>query len=84
MKTAALIAESVFGHSLTKEQKQEAGPLVHYAFGTLIGGIYGVAAEISPSVKSIGGLPFGTALFLGADEPSYRAHYIAASLEYTF
>src|SRR5450631_66452 len=23
-------------------------------------------------------------LFLGADEPSYRAHYIAASLEYTF
>ena len=68
MKSAEAISESVFGHSLAKKQKEKAGPLVHYAFGTLMGGVYGLAAEVSPTVKSVGGLPFGAALFLGADE----------------
>jgi hypothetical protein len=68
MKTADMIARSVAGRSLTKEQKQKAAPLVHYAFGAVMGGLYGAAAELEPDVKRLGGTTFGAALFLGADE----------------
>lgn len=38
MKTAERIARSVTGHGLSKAQKKKAGPIVHYAYGTGIGG----------------------------------------------
>jgi len=41
---------------------------VHYAFGTLVGGLYGAAAEKNASVAAGAGLPFGTAFWLVADE----------------
>jgi uncharacterized membrane protein YagU involved in acid resistance len=65
--TAEKIAETV-GMRLNKEQKQKAGTVVHYAFGALMGAVYGAATEVLPPVKSLAGLPYGAALFVAADE----------------
>lgn len=68
IQTAEAVSESVFDHELTKPEKEKAGPAVHYAFGTTMGGLYGVAAEFEPRVAMGNGIPFGAALFVGADE----------------
>lgn len=44
---------------MTKREKRVAGPSVHYALGASMGGIYGVAAELAPSVRAGAGVPFG-------------------------
>jgi hypothetical protein len=66
--TAEKISKTVAGIRLNKKQKKKAGTLVHYAFGALMGGVYGAAAEVRPAAKSAAGLPYGAALFVGADE----------------
>ena len=48
MKAAGRLARAFAGHDLSYEQKKTGGPLVHYAFGALMGGIYGGLAEHSP------------------------------------
>jgi uncharacterized membrane protein YagU involved in acid resistance len=53
---------------LTGREKKIAGPAVHYAVGALVGGLYGAAAERSPSVTSGAGFPFGAAFWLIVDE----------------
>jgi uncharacterized membrane protein YagU involved in acid resistance len=67
-KAAEAISEGVFRHELSKKEKKVAGPGMHYAFGTAMGGVYGAAAELAPVVATGAGLPFGTTLWLGADE----------------
>ena len=73
MKTASKIYETVFGEPLSPEQKKAAGPVVHYVFGTAMGGLYGVAAEYDRRVRSGAGVPFGTVLFAAADEVAVPA-----------
>lgn len=68
MKTADKVYSSVFGRSLSEEEKKKAGPVVHYVFGTAMGGMYGVAAEYDRRVTYGAGVPFGAALFATADE----------------
>lgn len=68
MKTADRVFQAVQGRHLTKAEKKKAGPLVHYAFGAIMGAAYGAAVEINPATSSLAGIPFGTALFAGADE----------------
>ena len=67
MKAAAAITEAVTGDHLTQLEKATAGPLVHYAFGVLTGGVYGGLAEYSSAVTSGFGTSFGGALFSSAD-----------------
>ena len=67
MKTAAALAKTFTGRDLTFEQKKVGGPIVHYAFGALMGGLYGAAAEVLPEAQSGFGTVFGAALFAGAD-----------------
>ncbi len=68
MKAADSIVEHVTGgRHLTWEEQQRDGPIVHYAFGALMGGIYGGLAEYSPLVRSGFGATFGSVLFGGAD-----------------
>lgn len=68
MKTADLIAETVTGgRHLTWEQQKEGDPIVHYAFGALMGGVYGGIAELSDVFTKGYGTGFGSALFVGAD-----------------
>ena len=52
VKTAKVISKEVFGHELQKSEKETAGAAVHYAFGTLTGGMYGALAEITPQVTA--------------------------------
>jgi uncharacterized membrane protein YagU involved in acid resistance len=68
MKAADLIVEKVTGgRHLSWEEKEQGGPLVHYAFGTLMGGIYGGLAEVAPPITAGAGTGFGIVLFAGAD-----------------
>lgn len=63
------ISKTFLHREVPEERQDVAGKAVHYAFGTLVGGIYGAAAEMSPDVVSrFGGLPFGMAVWLLADE----------------
>jgi hypothetical protein len=68
MKTAGRLARVVLQRELSHEEKKRLGPVVHYAFGTLMGACYGVAAEHRREVTKGYGTAFGTVLFAGADE----------------
>jgi putative membrane protein len=73
VKTASRISRALFDHELTAKEKKSAGPAVHYGFGILNGAAYGTAAELAPAVTRGLGAPFGTALWLGADEVAVPA-----------
>jgi hypothetical protein len=68
MKIAEKLLEPVLGRSLNQKEKKEAGPVIHYVFGSLMGGCYGLLSEYFPQARSGFGTIFGTALFLVADE----------------
>ena len=70
VEVARTISENVLGHELQESEKKPAGAAVHYAFGTVSGGVYGALAEVAPQVTTVGGLPFGAAFWLVADEVS--------------
>ncbi len=65
-QTAAAISERVFHRTLSPEEKKTAGPLVHYAFGATVAGVYAAVAEMAPAVTRGLGAPFGAAVWLGA------------------
>lgn len=68
MKAAdGIVAAATGGRHLTLEERQKSGPMVHYAFGAVMGGLYGGLAEYSRAVRGGFGTGFGTALFAGAD-----------------
>jgi uncharacterized membrane protein YagU involved in acid resistance len=68
MKAAdAVVSIGTGGRHLSSEQKEKAGPVVHYAFGALMGALYGAAAEYWPAVRAGFGTTFASALFAGAD-----------------
>ena len=73
VKAAEAISENVFGHELTKGEKDVAGPAVHYVMGAGSAAIYGVLAEFAPGVTAGAGVPFGTAVWLVADEAAVPA-----------
>ena len=68
MKTADAIVSTVTGgRHLSREGKEKGGPIVHYSFGALMGGLYGAVAEGLPQATAGLGTAFGAALFTGAD-----------------
>lgn len=68
MKAADKLTEAVTGgRHLTHAQRAVGGPIVHYAFGALMGGLYGGLAEYSDAVRAGFGTTFGGLLFAGAD-----------------
>jgi len=68
VKAAEQVSEKLFHHHLEKDEKGWAGNAVHYATGGTSGAVYGLAAEFAPAVTVGGGVPFGTAVWLGIDE----------------
>ncbi|HEV2326319.1 MAG TPA: hypothetical protein VGS10_20450 [Terracidiphilus sp.] len=73
MKAAGKIAR-IGGRELTHEQKKKAGPVVHYSFGTLQGGVYGAVTELTRTPGGfLPGVLFGAALFALADEVAVPA-----------
>jgi putative membrane protein len=78
MKSADAIVHAATGDHLSWEQKEKGGPIVHYAFGVLTGGIYGGLAEYSGVVRSGFGTSFGGVLFSTADLLAVPAFGLAA------
>jgi putative membrane protein len=68
MKTADRVVTMITHRHLTREQKKKAGPIVHYGYGALIGGVYGALAEVTPIVTSYAGTAYGAAAWLAGDE----------------
>ena len=73
VKTAEIITQKLGGRRLRHSEKQKAGSLVHYGFGTLVGALYGAAVEYLPVAKSAWGVPYSAAVFVGADEVAVPA-----------
>jgi uncharacterized membrane protein YagU involved in acid resistance len=67
-KAANLVSEKTLNRELTKTEKKQAGPAVHYAFGTLTGAAYGALAQNLSFASSGYGTVFGSLLWLAADE----------------
>lgn len=68
MKTADAIASVAHGgQHLSHEERGTDGPIVHYAYAALVGGLYGGLAEYLPIVRSGFGTTYATALFVGGD-----------------
>ena len=77
VRAAAAISRGLFGHELTEQEERIAGPVLHYAFGALTGGIYGALAEVAPAITRGTGAPFGLAVWLAADEITIPALRLA-------
>ena len=84
MHAADRIAElATGGQHLTHAQRAKAGPIVHYAFGAIAGGVYGALAEVTPAVTSGFGTSFGSVLFTGADALAVPAFKLSMPLKET-
>jgi putative membrane protein len=79
MITAGKISEKVFNHSLSREEKKKLGPVIHYAFGASVGAVYGALAEVDHRATVGAGLPYGAAVFVGADEIAVPAFGLSKS-----
>lgn len=80
MKMADTVVSVVTGgRHLSHEGKEKGGPVVHYAFGAIMGGIYGAIAEEVPSATAGWGTGFGAALFTGADMVAVPALNLSGS-----
>lgn len=80
MKAADAIVRTVTGgRHLSLEGKKKGGPVVHYAFGGLMGALYGLASEFSPMTTAGFGTAFAGALFAGADLWAVPALHLAGS-----
>jgi uncharacterized membrane protein YagU involved in acid resistance len=67
-KLGRRISRSVIRRDLDHDSAQLASEAVHYGYGTLMGGLYGLLGEIFPTVTVASGAPWGAALFLLGDE----------------
>ncbi len=79
MKAANRVSRIVLQQDLTREEKEELGPLVHYGFGTTMGGVYGTIAEWQPDVKAGFGTAFASVLFVAGDEIAVPALKLSGS-----
>jgi putative membrane protein len=80
MKAADRIAATATGgQHLTHEQRETGGPIVHYSFGALMGGVYGGLAELVPATRAGFGTTFGAVLFAAADLFAVPALHLAPS-----
>jgi hypothetical protein len=67
VKLANAVSQAVVHRPLTYDEKEPASYVVHFAFGTLMGGLYGISSEYLPVAKLGHGLFHGLALWAGAD-----------------
>lgn len=80
MKAADAVVSTVTGgRHLSFEERQKGGPVVHYAFGALMGGLYGALAEYSSVARSGFGTVYGAGLFGGADMVAVPALHLSGS-----
>ena len=59
VKAAQRASRAATGKFFGKADKEAAGDAVHYLFGAILGGAYGLVAEYRPEVTTGGGTLFG-------------------------
>lgn len=74
---AARKALEPLGLSVEGERKKKLGNLVHFAYGTAWGALYGMVSPRSRVLGKLLGLGFGTGLFLMGDEVAVPALKLA-------
>ena len=68
MKAAdAIVSNFTDGKHLTPEQQKAGGPVVHYSFGAIMGGVYGGLSEYVPAIRAGFGTVFASVLFTAGD-----------------
>jgi uncharacterized membrane protein YagU involved in acid resistance len=67
------ISRAVRGRDVHAGHRQLAGNIVHYAFGILQGGIFGLISESVPLSPPLRGLAYGTLLWGAVDETALPA-----------
>jgi putative membrane protein len=77
VKAAVAVSETVFNHQLAPKEKQWAGQLVHYGYGTAAGALYGAAAEHWEDVRIGQGAAFGAALWAISDEVAVPVFHLS-------
>lgn len=65
-RTADRMLRPVLGRRLSRGERETAKPIVHYAFGSAVGALYGATAEYTGVVRKYAGAPFGAAVCVGA------------------
>jgi putative membrane protein len=68
VKTAQRISSEVLHHGLSAEEKKKAGPVVHYAYGTGIGALYGGLASKHENTTFGFGVGYGAVAWALGDE----------------
>jgi putative membrane protein len=79
VQTAEMVSDAVLDRPLSSEEKQVAGPAVHYVFGALVGAVYGGLAETAPRATMCAGMGYGAAVWLLADEVAVPAAGLSRS-----
>jgi uncharacterized membrane protein YagU involved in acid resistance len=77
VKAAVAVSEAVFDHHLAPAEKEWAGQLVHYGYGTAAGALYGAAAEHWEDVRMGEGVVFGAALWALSDEVAVPVFHLS-------
>lgn len=67
-KAASNIAAAITGKQLNEHEKRSVAPLLHHAFGAMVGAVYGAAAARVPQLAAGGGLPYGVLVWATAAE----------------
>ena len=68
VKAARAIGRKVLGRSLDDDEARLASEALHFGYGSSIGGLYGLVAEIFPRASAGAGVPYGLFLFVFGDE----------------
>jgi putative membrane protein len=68
LKLAKRLSREFLHREIPDEKVQAAEAIMHYGFGTVMGGVYGGLSEYIPQTKAGFGSAYATMLFAGADE----------------
>jgi hypothetical protein len=65
---AQAVARNTVGRELSEDELEVAAPMMHYAFGSTMGAIYGAFVEEAPWAAAGAGSAYGALVWVGADE----------------
>lgn len=68
MKLTTRLSSALFDRPATRREREVGGYFFHYAYGAFAGAVYGALAPHWPTITRGAGLPYGTAVWLAADE----------------
>lgn len=83
VQAAEKLATSVGEDPIPEDVKQLSGNAVHYAFGALLGALYGLAAEYVPQITTCSGAVFGVGSMLVLDDAAVPAAGLGAPPTHT-